>query len=251
MKKWMLFVALWMGALNVSLAAGGGAAWDKAPNRQTDMAALQHGAKLFANYCLNCHTANFMRFNRLRDIGLTDKEIQANLNFLGGKVGDLMKSNIDPAQAKIMFGKAPPDLTLIARSRAGHGGTGGDYVYSLLRGYYRDASKPTGWNNTIYPNIGMPNPLWQLQGEREPVWKEVESHGEKMHVLQGWKQVKPGLMSEAQFDDTVGDLAAYLTWMAEPVAQTRVRIGVWVLMFLGLFAIVAWRLNAVYWKDIK
>ena len=251
MKKVFLAFALCMSVLTPSWAAGGGAAWDKAPDRGTDLAALQHGAKLFVNYCLNCHSASFMRFNRLRDIGLTDKEIQSNLNFLTDKVGGMMVSAIDPDQAKAMFGKAPPDLTLIARSRAGHGGTGGDYVYSLLRSYYADPSKPTGWNNTIYPNIGMPNPLWQLQGQREPIFEEVEAHGEKTHVLRGWKQVKPGMMSERAFDDAVGDLAAYLTWMAEPVRNTRVAIGVWVLMFLGVFAIVAWRLNAAFWKDVK
>lgn len=251
MKKVFLAFALCFGALSSTWAASTGAAWDKAPNHQTNMAALQNGAKLFANYCLNCHTANFMRFNRLQDIGLTEKEIQGNLNFLSDKVGDLMKTAIDPKQAKAFFGATPPDLTVIARSRAGAGGTGGDYIYSLLRSYYRDHSKATGWNNTVFPNVAMPNPLWELQGERVPVWEEVEAHGEKIHVQRGWKQVKPGTLSEAAFDEAVGDLTAYLTWMSEPVRNTRVAIGVWVLMFLGVFAIVAWRLNAAFWKDVK
>lgn len=251
MKKVFLALALCMSVLTPSWASEGGAVWDKAPDRGTNVAALQNGAKLFVNYCLNCHTANFMRFNRLQDIGLNDKEIQGNLNFLSDKVGDLMKTAIDPKQAKAFFGATPPDLTVIARSRAGHAGTGGDYIYSLLRSYYRDPSKATGWNNTVFPNVAMPNPLWQLQGQREPIWEEVEAHGGKAHVLRGWKQVKAGTMSEAAFDDAVGDLAAYLTWMSEPVKNTRVAIGVWVLMFLGLFAIVAWRLNAAFWKDVK
>ena len=251
MKKIFLAIAFSLGALGQAVAASGGAVWDKAPDRSTDMAALQNGAKLFANYCLNCHTANYVRYNRLKDIGLTDKQIQSNLNFLTDKVGDLMKANIDPNEAKAFFGATPPDLSVIARSRAGHGGTGGDYIYSLLRSYYRDDSKLTGWNNTVFPAIAMPNPFWELQGTREPIYTTAESHGHEIQVFQGWKVVKPGLLSERQFDEAVGDLAAYLTWMGEPVRNTRVRIGVWVLMFLGLFTLVAWRLNAAYWKDIK
>ncbi len=251
MKKLFLALFLCTGVLGQAVAAGGGAAWDKAPNLGTNMSALQNGAKLFANYCLNCHTANYVRYNRLKDIGLTDKEIQSNLNFLTDKVGDLMASNIDPKEAKAFFGATPPDLSVIARSRSGAGGSGGDYIYSLLRSYYRDDTKLTGWNNKIFPAIAMPNPLWELQGQREPIYDTVTSHGHEVKVLTGWKVVKPGLMSEREFDAAVGDLAAYLTWMGEPVRNTRVQIGVWVMLFLGLFTLVAWRLNAVYWKDIK
>lgn len=251
MKKWTLLFALCWGLVSFSWASSGTAVWDKAPDRSSDMAALQHGAKLFANYCLNCHSASYMRFNRLRELGLSDKEIQGNLNFLSDKVGDLMQSAMDPRQAKAFFGTTPPDLTLIARSRSGDGGSGGDYVYSLLRSYYRDDSQATGWNNVVFPSVAMPNPLWQLQGERTPVWQEVQAHGEKTQVLRGWKQTQAGALSAAEFDNAVGDLAAYLTWMAEPVRHTRVRIGAWVMMFLGLFTLIAWRLNAAYWKDVK
>lgn len=251
MKKLIWAFALCLGFAGQASANSGGVAWDKAPSHGTDMTALQNGAKLFANYCLSCHTANFVRFNRLKDIGLTDKQIQANLNFLGGKVGDLMHTAIDPMEAKKYFGATPPDLSVIARSRSGHGGTGGDYIYTLLRSYYRDGSKLTGWNNTLFPSIAMPNPLWELQGEREPIYRKVEAHGQEVEVFEGWKQVKPGTMSEAEFDEAVGDLAAYLTWMAEPVRNTRVRIGAWVMLFLALFTVVAWRLNAAYWKDVK
>ena len=127
-------------------AASEGVHWDKFPTeRLTDMAALQHGAKLFANYCLNCHSASFMRYNRLRDIGLTEAQIQQNLVFTGGKVGDVMKSAIDPKDAKDWFGGVPPDLTLITRSRSdGAKGSGADYVYTYLRSYYRDDTKATG-----------------------------------------------------------------------------------------------------------
>ena len=250
MKKILLGFALALG-LTGAMAAGSNFPMDKAPNRTNDMAALQNGAKLFVNYCLNCHSAAFMRYNRLRDIGLTDKQIAENLTFATDKIGDTMKAAIDPRQAKEWFGANPPDLTLVARSRAAHGHTGPDYLYTFLRSYYRDETKPTGWNNLAFPNVGMPNPLWELQGERKPVMEKVMSHGHEVEVLKGWETVKPGTMSSNEFDQNVGDLVAYLQWMAEPAQNTRVRIGVWVMLFLAAFMVVAWRLNASFWKDIK
>lgn len=250
-KKLLLALAVCASMSMQANAAGGGAAWDKAPNRINDMAALQRGAQLFANYCLNCHSAAYMRFNRLTDIGLSDKQIKENLNFISDKTGDLMEVTMDPAEAKAWLGAMPPDLSVIARSRAGSNGSGADYLYSFLRGYYRDPAKLTGWNNVVYPNVAMPNPLWQLQGEREPLYKTVDSHGHDTQVLTGWNQVSAGTLSPLEFNNAVGDLAAYLQWMGEPAQNTRVRIGVFVLFFLGIFTIVAWRLNAAYWKDIK
>jgi len=233
-------------------AASEGIAWDKAPNRTNDLAALQNGAKLFVNYCLNCHSAAFMRYNRLTDIGLTEKQIKDNLLFTTDKVGETMKASIDPKQAKVWFGGNPPDLTVIARSRSAVGkGTGADYLYTYLRTYYRDETKATGWNNLAFPNVGMPHVLWELQGERQPVFQTVSSHGHETHVLKGWQQVTPGQMSAREYDSAVADLVGYLQWMAEPAQNTRVRIGAWVLLFIGLFVVVAWRLNAAYWKDIK
>jgi len=166
LKKLALGFVMALGLITGAHAAGGGIAWDKAPNKTNDLGALQNGAKLFVNYCLNCHSAAFMRYNRLKDIGLTEQQIKDNLLFTTTKVGDTMKAAIDPAQAKEWFGKNPPDLTLMARSRSGKGGTGADYLYTYLRTYHRDASKPTGWNNLAYPNVGMPNVLWELQGDR-------------------------------------------------------------------------------------
>jgi ubiquinol-cytochrome c reductase cytochrome c1 subunit len=212
---------------------------------------LQNGAKIFANYCLNCHAASYMRFNRLQDIGLTDKQIKENLNFISDKTGDLMQITMDPVEAKKWFGATPPDLSVIARSRAGSNGSGADYLYSFLRGYYRDPSKLTGWNNVVFPNVAMPNPLWELQGEREVVYKTVESHGQETRVFAGWKDAKAGTMDQREFNDNIGDLVAYLQWMGEPAQNTRVRIGVFVLFFLGIFTLIAWRLNAAFWKDIK
>ena len=245
-------LALALGAAAPAQAAGGGGiAWDKAPNKTNDLPSLQEGAKLFVNYCLNCHSAAFMRYNRLKDIGLTEQQIKDNLLFTTDKVGDTMKANIDAKQAKEWFGGVPPDLTLIARSRSGHGGTGADYLYTYLRTYYRDPTKATGWNNLAFPNVGMPHVLWQLQGEREPLYETVQSHGKDVQVFKGWKQVTPGTMTPAQYDQAMANLVGYLQWMAEPTQNTRVRIGVWVLIFLSIFTVIAWRLNAAFWKNVR
>ena len=229
----------------------GGIAWDKAPNKTNDLPALQNGAKLFVNYCLNCHSAAYMRFNRLKDIGLTDQQIKDNMLFASDKVGETMKSAIDPKQAKEWFGANPPDLTLIARSRAGHGGSGADYLYTYLRTYYRDPTKATGWNNLVFPNVAMPHALWELQGDREPQFESRAVHGHETMVFTGWKQLSPGAMTPLQYDQAVGDLVGYLQWMAEPEQNTRVRVGAWVLLFLGMLTFFAWRLNAAFWKNIK
>lgn len=252
MKKLIVTLMVALGLAAGAHAAGdGGIAWDKAPNKTNDLPSLQNGAKLFVNYCLNCHSAAFMRYNRLQDIGLSEQQIKDNLLFGDAKVGDTMKAAIDPKQAKEWFGANPPDLTLIARSRSGHAGTGADYLYTYLRTYYRDAEKPTGWNNLAFPNVGMPHALWELQGVREPVFETIKAHGHDTKVFKGWKQVAPGAMSPQQYDEAVADLVGYLQWMAEPSQNARVRVGVWVLLFLGLFTVIAWRLNAAYWKNVK
>jgi ubiquinol-cytochrome c reductase cytochrome c1 subunit len=252
MKKVLCTLLAALGLMVGAYASTGGIAWDKAPNKTNDLAALQNGAKLFVNYCLNCHSAAFMRFNRLRDIGLTDQQIKDNLLFTTEKVGETMKAAIDPRQAKEWFGANPPDLTVIARSRAAIGqGTGADYLYTYLRTYYPDDSKATGWNNLAFPNVGMPHALWELQGKRVPVYETTTDHGHEIQVLKGWEQLTPGTMTPAQYDESIGDLVSYLQWMGEPAQNTRVRIGVWVLLFLCVMTLFAWRLNASYWKDVK
>jgi ubiquinol-cytochrome c reductase cytochrome c1 subunit len=252
MKKLLLGLMLSLGLVVSAQASSEGVAWDKAPNKVNDMAALQNGAKLFVNHCLNCHSAAYMRYNRLKDIGLTEAQIKENLLFATDKVGETMKSAIDPKQAKDWFGANPPDLTVIARSRAGSGGSGADYLYTYLRTYYRDETKATGWNNLAMPNVAMPHALWELQGERKPIFNEIEEHGHKVQVFSGkWEQVNAGSMTPLQYDQAIADLVGYMQWMAEPAQSTRVRVGVWVLLFLLMFAIVAWRLNASYWKDVK
>ena len=252
MKKTLLALFATLALAGGAFASEGGEVhWDKAPDNLNDLSSLQNGAKLFVNYCLNCHSAAYMRYNRLRDIGLSEQQIKDNLLVSTDKVGETMKAAIDPKQAKEWFGAVPPDLTLIARSRAGHGGSGADYVYTYMRTFYRDPARPTGWNNLLFPNVGMPHVLWQLQGDREPVFEEREVHGAKEKVFAGWKQVTPGAMTPVEYDHAVGDLVNYLQWMGEPAQSSRVRIGVAVLLFLLGFTLLAWRLNAAYWKNVK
>lgn len=238
----------------VALANEGGLVLDKAPDRTTDISALQNGAKLFVNYCLNCHSASSMRYNRLRDIGLTEQQIKDNLLFTGEKVGDLMKTSMSPQDAKAWFGAVPPDLSVIARAKASEAGSGPDWLYTYLRSYYKDDSRPTGWNNLVFPNVGMPHVLWELQGIRVAKFadeKDPHEEGKLIHKFTGFEQLKPGKMSEVEYDNAVADLVGYLQWMGEPAQNTRKRLGVWVLLFLGGFLILAWRLNASFWKEVK
>jgi ubiquinol-cytochrome c reductase cytochrome c1 subunit len=256
MKKLILSLLASVALAGGVQAASEGPAWDKFPTqRLNDMAALQNGAKVFANYCLNCHAAAFMRYNRLRDIELTEEQIKANLVFTGVKVGDTMKSAIDPKDGKAWFGANPPDLTVIARSRAdGAKGSGADYLYTYLRTFYRDDTKLTGWNNLAFPTVAMPHALWELQGQQRAVYaeeKDPHDPAKTAHVFKGFEPITPGTMSQVDYNNTVADLVAFMTWMSEPQAATRVRLGVWVMLFLAVFTVIAWRLNAAFWKDVK
>jgi ubiquinol-cytochrome c reductase cytochrome c1 subunit len=238
----------------LALASEGGPALDKAPDRVNNLPALQHGAKLFVNYCLNCHSAAAMRYNRMRDIGLTEEQIKNNLLFTGDKVGDLMKIAMSTKDAKAWFGAAPPDLSVIARAKASEAGSGADWLYTYLRTFYKDDTRPTGWNNLVFPNVGMPHVLWELQGINAAKFveeKDPHDPGKTEHKFVGFEQVKPGTMSPIEYDNAVGDLVAYLQWMSEPAQNARKRLGVGVLLFLGIFLLLAWRLNASYWKDVK
>jgi ubiquinol-cytochrome c reductase cytochrome c1 subunit len=258
MKKLLLSLLLVLGAvlpLAPAFADEAGYPWDTFPrSKMTDNAALQNGARIFVNYCLNCHSAAYMRYNRLHDIGLSDDEIKKNLLFAGDKVGETMKTTLDPRQAKDWFGAAPPDLSVIARSRAEVGkGGGADYLYTLWRTFYRDDARPTGWNNLAFPNIAMPHALWQLQGERRARFAEVKDpheEGKTTERFVGFEQITPGTLDERQYDEAVGDLVAYLQWMGEPAQETRVRIGVGVLIFLGVLVLITWRLSSAYWRSV-
>lgn len=222
------------------LAFGAGAELhlDKAPDRSRDMAALQNGAKVFVNYCLNCHSASYMRYNRLKDIGLSDDQVRDNLLFTADKVGEPMRISMQRAEAKQWFGAAPPDLTVIARARASEFGSGSDWLYTYLRGFYRDETRPTGWNNTVFANVGMPHVLWELQGE--------QAMGEDHHL----KLVKQGKLTAEEYDVMVGDLVGFLKYMGEPVGEFRKNLGVAVLIALALLFVLSYALKREFWKDI-
>ena len=256
MKKLLLSLLVAFGCVTAVSANEGGYPWDKFPvEKTTDLAALQNGAKLFVNYCLNCHSAAYMRYNRMKDIGLTDEQIKKNLLFATSKVGDTMKTSLDPKQATEWFGAPPPDLSVIARSRAIPGmGSGADYLYTYLRTYYRDETKATGWNNLAFPDVAMPHALWELQGQRAAVFieeKDPHNPAKITHRFDKFEPLSPGKLDELQYNEAVGDLVAYLQWMGEPSQGKRVQIGVWVLIFLGVLTVFTWRLNAAYWKDVK
>jgi ubiquinol-cytochrome c reductase cytochrome c1 subunit len=276
MKRVLLFLALVAGTLFGAVAqAAEGAYMDTFPDaRLKDFPSLQNGARLFANYCLNCHSASLMRWNRLQDIGLEDRQIKDFLIFGTQKVGDVMTVAMRPADAKVWFGKAPPDLSVIARARTSFEYSGPDYLYTFLRGFYRDASTPTGWNNIASANIAMPHVLWERQGPRETtiervvhtdkgpakIVTELDADGNattSTTPLTGHPEesmeisFKPtDALQARRFDGDIADLVAYLVFMTDPSASTRSRMGVWVLIFIGLFAFAAWRLNRAYWRDV-
>jgi ubiquinol-cytochrome c reductase cytochrome c1 subunit len=254
-KKFFLGLLLTLSLLSGAMAAGGAAALDKFPtDRATNLPALQNGARLFVNYCLNCHSASYMRYNRMVDIGLTEEQIKNNLLFAGKKVGDLMTITMNPVQAKDWFGAAPPDLTVVARSRAGNGGSGADYLYTYMRTFYRDDSTITGWNNLVFPNAAMPHVLWELQGQQRAVFEttaDPHDPSKTQHVFKNFEPLTQGTMTTAQYNEAVADLVAFMQWMGEPQQHKRVRLGVFVLLFLAVFTLIAWRLNAAYWKDVK
>ena len=181
---------------------------DHAPFDLYDRESLQRGARTFVNYCLNCHSAGYMRYNRLRDLGLTEQQIRDNLVFTDVKVGELMKIAMDPKDAKVWFGAPPPDLTVIARSRSSHAGPGSDWLYTYLRSFYRDASRPTGWNNVVYPNVGMPHALWELQGEQEMKASEVRADG-YMATVDKPMLAKPGKLSALEYDQLIKPRMAF------------------------------------------
>jgi ubiquinol-cytochrome c reductase cytochrome c1 subunit len=250
-KKLLAILALVPG---LAFASEGGHPLDKAPDRSHNMAALQNGAKLFVNYCLNCHNASSMSYNRLRDLGLTEEQIKSNLLFTGEKVGEMMTTAMPAKDAKAWFGTVPPDLSVISRAKAGPGNTGSDYLYTYLRTFYKDDTRPTGFNNLVLPNAAMPHVLWDLQGVQAAKFveeKDPHDAAKTVHKFAGFDIVKPGTMSKLEYDTAVADLVGYMEWMAEPAAQTRKRLGVWVLLFMSFFAILAWRLNASFWKEVK
>lgn len=235
-KLWML--ALLMMLPVMATASGAGVHLDKAPTDLNDTASLQRGAKFFVENCLACHSAAYMRYNRLMDIGMSENDIKSLLPE-GGKLGSTMQASMDAESAKAAYGVAPPDLSLVARVR------GTDWLYTYLRSFYIDPERPTGVNNLVFPNVGMPNVLGGLQGEQE---LHVEKHDG--HETKTLKLVNPGSMSTAEFDATIADLVNYLDFMGEPAKLVRYKLGYIVLGFLFILFILTVMLKKEYWKDV-
>ena len=206
----------------------------KAPVDLTDNLSLQRGAKIFTNYCLNCHSAKYMRYSNLQDIGLSAETIKSDLLFTGNKIGDTMSVNMSMKDSKKWFGAAPPDLSVVARSR------GADWIYSYMRGFYRDPTRPLGWNNTVYVNSAMPHILWELEGEKilNPKTKKLE-------------KFSSGKLNAKEYDATIADLTNYLVYMSEPDQLKRKKMGYYVIGFLLLLLFLTINLKKEYWRDIK
>ncbi|HTO44989.1 MAG TPA: cytochrome c1 [Burkholderiales bacterium] len=227
----------------IAVAAGKEARFESAPIDPRDAVSIQRGAQVFVNYCLNCHGAESMRYNRLEDLGLTQQQIMDNLVFASDKVGDTMTVAMRRSDAKRWFGVAPPDLSVIARAR------GADWLYAYLRSFYRDDRRDSGWNNLVFPNVGMPHVLYELQGEQvlksQPVPEIDSASGAGSFVLE-----TPGKLSTAAYDRLIADLVNYLVYMSEPARETRIRIGYAVLIFLSFLFVPVYLLKKEYWKSI-
>jgi ubiquinol-cytochrome c reductase cytochrome c1 subunit len=239
MKK--LIIAFLLAAVPALGLASGGVHLDDADIDLSDQASLQRGARLFVNYCLSCHSAKYQRFNRTaRDLGLTEQEVKENLMFVTDKIGDTMEISMPAEDAAVWFGTAPPDLSVITRAR------GSDWIYTYLRSFYLDDSRPFGVNNVVFPDVGMPHVLWKLQGLQKAVFQEHD--GQK--VFEKFEQVTPGSMSPEEFDGAMRDLTAFLTYVGEPIQMERRAMGKWVLLFIAVFFVLAYLLKKEYWKDV-
>jgi ubiquinol-cytochrome c reductase cytochrome c1 subunit len=221
---------------------------EPARNDITNVASLQRGARNFVNYCMGCHSARYVRYGRLgQDLGLSEQQVIDNLMFTGERIHDTMKISMRPEDAARWFGTTPPDLSLIARSR------GPDYIYSFLKSFYLDPSRPTGVNNRVMPQTAMPDVLWELQGLQEAVY-EGESDAEHNAVHKRFKEfrsVRPGTLQPKEYDDFVRDTVNFLVYIGEPMQLERRSIGLRVLAFLLVFFLFAYFLKKEYWKDVK
>ncbi len=218
--------------------------WRSANIDLTDQASLQSGAKYFVNYCMGCHSLKYMRYNRMaEDLGIDDANLRKNLIFGDAKPGDLMTNAMRPEDGENWFGVAVPDLTLVTRWRSP------DWVYTYLKSFYTDPTRPWGVNNVVFPAVGMPHVLAGLQGVQEPVYAEHHEGGGTPMVT-GVKLIQPGSLSTEQYDAMVRDLTAFLTYAGEPVQLVRKRLGIYVLLFLGLLFILAYALKKEFWKDV-
>ena len=230
-----------VGAGAVHAAEGEGMQASEA--RATNTASVQRGARLYFNYCSGCHSIKYMSYSRLaEDLKLSPDEVLKNFAFTGAKIGDQIMSNMPADNSAQWFGKTPPDLSLEARAK------GADWIYNYLRSFYVDSSASVGWNNTVFPNASMPNPLWELQGvqvaHKSAAKAGEEAKVEKLEISQKGKQ------SAEEFDNTARDLSAFLLYVGEPAALQRNAIGAWVILFLVFFTFLTFLLKHEYWKDV-
>jgi len=230
------------------LAAGAvhaeeGAALQVANTTVGNVASLQRGAKLYFNYCSGCHSIKYMSYSRLaQDLNLSNEQVLANFAFTGAKIGDQVVSNMTAEHGSDWFGKAPPDLSLEARAK------GPDWIYSYLKSFYLDPSRPVGWNNTVFPGASMPNVLWELQGQQRPHFAAAKP-GEEPTVEKLELSTK-GKLSPHEFDETARDITSFLQYVGEPAALKRESVGVWVILYLAFFTFLAWLLKHEYWNDV-
>ena len=245
MRKYPVIVLLLMASAQVFAAGGPGLTLDRANIDPTNKQSMQRGARTFINYCLSCHSASLMRYERIgNDLGIDEKLVSENLIFTGGKVGELMTVATADDDAKEWFGTVPPDLTVIARAR------GVDWLYTYMRSFYQDDSRHIGTNNLVFPDVGMPNVLWELQGVQKPVITTVKEHDGSEHKVVELELVEPGLQTPKEFDRTVRDLVNFLDYMGEPAKYERRQLGTKVILFLLLFLVFAYLLKRDYWRDI-
>ena len=250
MKKHILILLLAVFPASL-FAAGAGVHLDTAPIDIYDKDSIKRGAQSFADYCFSCHSAKFMRFNRIaKDTGMSEAEVREMMIFTRNnkgkatKIGDLMTVSMTEDYAKSAFDMAVPDLTLTARSR------GADWLYTYLRTFYADAYRPTGMNNTTFPDVGMPHVLWELQGIQKPVYVTEDHDGVAVERIDGFETVQAGSMTAEEYDAFVADLVNFMVYVAEPVQTERRDLGVYVLIFLAIFFVFAYLLKKEYWKDV-
>lgn len=238
-----LAVAGLMLVASALVQAASGGPLQQAGNDLGDQASLQRGAQLFMNNCAGCHSLKYLRYSRLAaDLGLSEEQVQVSLNFSGAAVGEHITTPM-PAEAEKWFGKLPPDLSLVSRVR------GEDWIYTYLLSFYQDEQAALGWNNQLYPNVSMPNALWELQGLQRPVHAEQpDVAGNK--VVVGLQLASPGALEPAQFKQAARDITNFLAYAAEPAALKRQQLGIWVILFLAVFTLLAWLLKREYWKDV-
>jgi ubiquinol-cytochrome c reductase cytochrome c1 subunit len=235
-------LAVMMNVATSSWASGDGVVLQHANNDVSNIGSLQRGARNFVNYCMGCHSAKYVRYNRLaKDLQISEEQLIENLMFAGGKPHDTMQISMPAADAARWFGTTPPDLSLIARSR------GPDFLYTFLKTFYIDESRPTGFNNLIMDSVAMPHVLWELQGTQRAIFEEHEHGSEFM----GFEPVTAGSLSAEEYDQFVLDLVNFLEYIGEPVQLERRQLGIWVLIFLLVFGLFAYALKQEIWSDVK